>query len=157
TSGPRVVRDGRGGRGTAPSADANRGSRQRSTWKRRAWRASHFLVLPWESFWSSSTPRWCRTSRLPEQARGEDMCYTCTSELDRKARGSRTGWPSPLVVVLAAGVLIWPSHAGAGMTFQTVTKPYGDDDLTSTLNPYKAIAVSTIASNPPGQCAWINT
>lgn len=29
--------------------------------------------------------------------------------------------------------------------------------LTSTLNPYPAIAVSTIGSSPPGQCDWINT
>jgi len=44
-----------------------------------------------------------------------------------------------------------------GLTFQTVGPTnYGDDALSATVNPYPAIAVSTIAS-PPGQCSWINT
>jgi len=44
-----------------------------------------------------------------------------------------------------------------GITFQTVTTNAGDDTLTSTLNPFPVIPVSSIASTPPGQCAWINT
>ncbi len=66
---------------------------------------------------------------------------------------------APLLVplfLLAAGVLLLPGNARGGM-FQTVgPTPFGDDLHSASLNPYPAIAVSTIASNPPGQCAWIN-
>jgi hypothetical protein len=61
------------------------------------------------------------------------------------------------MILLAAGVLFSPSKA-CGAMFQTVgPTPFGDDFNSATLNPYPAIAVSTIASNPPGQCDWINT
>ena len=58
-------------------------------------------------------------------------------------------------LVLAAGVLLSLGTA-SGATFVTTNATYGDDSLTSTLNPYPVIAVSSIQSSPPGQCAWIN-
>jgi hypothetical protein len=61
------------------------------------------------------------------------------------------------MILLAAGVLLSPSNARGDM-FRTVgPTPFGDDLHSAALNPYPAIAVSTIASNLPGQCAWINT
>jgi hypothetical protein len=58
------------------------------------------------------------------------------------------------MIVLALSVSLAPSNAYgfqiAGPTF------FGDDNHTASVNPFPAIAVSTIA-NPPGQCAWINT
>ena len=61
------------------------------------------------------------------------------------------------VIVVAGCVLTAPGTAGGGT--QQVAGPtlFGDDFHTAVVNPYPVIPVSTIASNPPGQCAWINT
>jgi hypothetical protein len=61
------------------------------------------------------------------------------------------------MILLALGVLFSPSDARAG-TQQSAGPTFGVDDRNSAVaNPYGPIAVSTIGSNPPGQCAWINT
>jgi hypothetical protein len=60
------------------------------------------------------------------------------------------------MVLLAVSVFLSPGNA-AGATFLNAGPTFfGDDNHSATLNPYPAIAVSTIA-NPPGQCTWINT
>lgn len=62
------------------------------------------------------------------------------------------------MILLAGGVLLSPSIASGALIPTTAGPTLGVDDYnTSTLNPSPAIAVSTIASIPPGQCAWINT
>jgi hypothetical protein len=62
-----------------------------------------------------------------------------------------------LMIVLAASASLAPSDAIGG-TQQTAGPSFGIDDRDSvSLNPYPSIAVSTIGSIPPGQCAWINT
>jgi hypothetical protein len=61
------------------------------------------------------------------------------------------------MILLTGGILLWPSLASAALIPTTVEQWGVDDYNTSTLNPSPAIAVSSIASVPPGQCVWINT
>jgi len=58
-------------------------------------------------------------------------------------------------ILFAATVLLFP-HNVCGDTFASTNGVFGDDNLSCTLSPYPAIAVSSIL-NPPGQCSWINT
>jgi hypothetical protein len=61
------------------------------------------------------------------------------------------------MIMLAASLLLSPSTAYGGIEQNIGPIPAGDDQNSASVNPYPAIAVSTIASNPPGQCTWINT
>jgi PEP-CTERM motif len=72
-------------------------------------------------------------------------------------RARRIAPPLITMSLLVVSVLLSPSNARADI-FQSVGPlPSGDDVNSSTLNPFPLIAVSSIASTPPGQCSWINT
>ncbi len=61
----------------------------------------------------------------------------------------------PTLALFTVGFLLAPRAAGT--TFETAVPTFfGDDNHTAKVNPYPAIAVSTIVS-PPGECPWINT
>ncbi|HEV3003399.1 MAG TPA: PEP-CTERM sorting domain-containing protein [Pirellulales bacterium] len=61
-------------------------------------------------------------------------------------------------MLLAVSVLLSPCGANGGAIYSFVgPKLFGDDLHYATVDPFPPTPVSTIASNPPGQCAWINT
>jgi len=76
---------------------------------------------------------------------------------------TRKSWMSPFLgpLILLTGSFLFSGGITFGNTFPTAGPTVGGDDFNSaTLNPYvnnNPIPVSTIASDPPGQCAWINT
>ena len=67
------------------------------------------------------------------------------------------------IILLAAGLMLSPTLASAANITgpASVSAVIGDDNNTSTLNPYPLIPISSItyAGNPAlnGQCTWINT
>jgi hypothetical protein len=61
------------------------------------------------------------------------------------------------MTLLVVSVVLSPSKARGDMYQVAKPMPYGDDIHMASLNPYPDIKISTIASDPPGQCAWINT
>jgi hypothetical protein len=80
----------------------------------------------------------------------------------KRGKTMRSGIPgrriAPLVItatVLVVSVLLSPGNVRAD-TFASTNGVFGDDNLSCSLSPYPAIAVSSIL-NPPGQCTWINT
>jgi hypothetical protein len=78
------------------------------------------------------------------------------SERSGTLRARRIAPPFITMTLLAVSVVLLPSNAW-GDTFQFAGPTrYGDDIHRSRLNPYPDIKISTIASDPPGQCAWIN-
>jgi hypothetical protein len=60
------------------------------------------------------------------------------------------------MIGLAVSLLLSPTTACGGTQQSTGPIPAGDDWNSASLAPYPAIPVSSIASIPPGQCAWIN-
>lgn len=78
-----------------------------------------------------------------------------------RVRSGAVSRPRPLppfvpAMWLVAVSLLLPGRVWGDM-FQTVgPRTYGDDKHSASLHPYPPTPVSTIASNPPGQCAWIN-
>jgi hypothetical protein len=88
------------------------------------------------------------------------MRYQFSSVSSETLRARRIAPPLITMTLLAVSVLLTPGKA-CGVMFQSVgPTPFGDDVHSAMLDPYPAIAVSSIPASPPtpaGQCVWINT